>query len=82
MDKMKMQIEKRYNRLSTGHRRPSFEYLEPTQIKEIFVEHVENKEEFLNLSDSALLDFYTRWYEENFPVEATNPKETIAPDLE
>jgi len=76
----KLQIEQRYNRLSNGHRRPSFEYLEPKEIKEIF-----SRENVANLdgkTDSELLEFYTQWYETNFPIEATDPKEVILPEIE
>ena len=78
----KAQIEQRYKRLNSGHRRPNFEYLSPDEIKEIFLDRVEDQEEFLKKSDKELLDFYTKWYESNFPVEATNPKETENPTIE
>lgn len=82
LNSAKTQIEQRYKRLNSGHRRPNFEYLSPDEIREIFSERLENKEDFIKKTDEELLSFYTEWYESNFPVEATNPKETENPTID
>ncbi len=59
-------IEKRYERLVRGERRPSCEYLEPDEIRKIFTPFVADTEKFEKLTDEQLIDFYDQWFHRHF----------------
>lgn len=64
---MKKEIEKRYERLRAGQRRPSFEYVSAETIRNVFAPYVsvEELEVFFNMSDDELKNFYDEWFNEN-----------------
>jgi hypothetical protein len=83
METVKLQIKQRYKRLSQGQRRPSMEYVTPTEIRELFLPYATDPEVFKNLSDADLLDFYTQWYNSNFgPEVLKKASEMSLPEIE
>lgn len=62
-EEIKKQIEDRYKRLKRGKRRPSLEYISTGDIKDIFLPYVQNKEEFLSLSNDQIRKLYQDWFE-------------------
>ena len=64
-DLIKLRIKERYDRLRKGERRPSFEYISPRDIKDIFIPYSTEPEKIENLTDEETLLFYTAWYKKN-----------------
>lgn len=64
---VKKEIENRYARLNKADRRPSFEYVSPDTIREIFSPYLDTDvlEQFLQLPDSELQVLYEDWFNEN-----------------
>lgn len=83
METVKLQIEQRYRRLSHGQRRPSMEYVTPTEIRELFLPYATDPETFKKLSDVDLLDYYTQWYNNHFgPEVLKKANEMNLPEIE
>jgi hypothetical protein len=83
METAKLQIEQRYRRLSQGQRRPSMEYVTPSEIRELFLPHAASPEAFAKLSDAALLDIYDQWYHGYFaPGVVKKANEMSLPEIE
>ena len=61
--KIKYQIEQRYKRINTAKRRPSTEYVQPEDIRELFLPFVADPTTFQAWNDEELQDFYTKWYD-------------------
>ena len=76
---IKKQIEDRYKRLRKGKRRPSLEYISTGDIRDIFLPYIENKEQFLALSNDQIRKLYQDWFEE--AVKQTE-NELENPDIE
>lgn len=62
-EEIKKQIEDRYKRLRKGKRRPSLEYISTGDIRDIFLPYIENKEQFLALSNDQIRKLYQDWFE-------------------
>lgn len=65
---IKKQIEDRYHRLKKGKRRPSLEYVSMTDVRDVFLPYVENKEGFKTLTNDQVRLLYQLWYEKNKDV--------------
>lgn len=72
---IKKQIEDRYHRLKKGKRRPSLEYVSMTDVRDIFLPYVENKEGFKTLTNDQVRLLYQLWYEKNKDVIVGMEKE-------
>lgn len=78
-----LQIEQRYQRLSTGQRRPSLEYTTPQEIRQIFVPRVKDPSVLAKMSDEDLLDLYTKWFDDHFgPTGQKRAHEMSLPEIE
>lgn len=78
-EEIKKQIEDRYKRLRKGKRRPSLEYISTGDIRDIFLPYIENKEQFLALSNDQIRKLYQDWFEK--AVKQTE-NELENPDIE
>lgn len=78
-EEIKKQIEDRYKRLKKGKRRPSLEYISTGDIRDIFLPYIENKEQFLALSNDQIRKLYQDWFEK--AVKQTE-NELENPDIE
>lgn len=56
-------VSRRYSRIHSKQRRPSYEYMSPDDIREIFSGYVINPEEFKLLTDKEVMDIYDNWFE-------------------
>ena len=60
---VKQRIEERYERLRKGKRRPSLEYITPTDLRAVFFPYVEDKKAFQTLTDEDVKQMYEQWLE-------------------
>lgn len=67
IDRVKDMINRRYQRLTEGQRRPSLEYIDTNTIREVFLNHItseKGRDSLQQMNDQQLNELYDRWYEE------------------
>lgn len=73
LEKIKRTIEERYSRIKQEKRRPGIEYVNSTDIREVFMDFVKQKEELLKMTEEELEELFEKWFHDKWIREKYTP---------